>query len=87
MIDEILKKFPEMIKAMLEKAEQSQSSETPERKKAREKLLAQLKDVAEDLSRLSKQDGESFTEEQMKDIVDIPRPSTSIIPSSLKSKK
>jgi len=87
MIDEILKKFPEMIRAMLEKAEQTSSSETPERKKAREKLLAQLKDVANELTRLSNQEGETLSEEQMKNLVNIKRPAPSIIPPSLKGNK
>jgi len=87
MIDDLLKKFPEMIRAMIEKAEQTEASETPDRKKAREKLLAKLKSVTEDLSRLSQQEGEEFTEEQMKEIVNTPRPLPSIIPPSLKNSK
>ena len=87
MIDEILKKFPEMIKAMLEKAEKTEVSESPERKKAKDKLIAQLKGISEDLERLSNQDGEMFTEEQMKELVNIPRQAPNIIPPSLRGNK
>ena len=75
MIEEMLERFPEMVKALLEKASQANSvSDTPERKAARDKLISQLQGATEELSRLSKTPGEGFTEEQIKKLLEIPRP-------------
>jgi len=80
MIDDVLKKFPDLIQALLKKVSQVESSESTERKKAREKLIAQLRSATEELGRLSQQPGERLTEEQMKEILSIPRPLPENIP-------
>ena len=81
MFDEIIKKFPDLIQALLQKVSQSDvESETSERKEAREKLITQLRNATEELSRLSQQPGERLTEEQMKEILSIPRPLPQNIP-------
>ena len=80
MINEIMSKFPEMVKALLEKAQQSDVQESPKRKMAREKLMSQLKSATEELSKLSDVQGEKLSEEQVKEILSIPRPLPQNIP-------
>jgi hypothetical protein len=73
MIEEMLRKFPEMIKSLLEKASQV-NNETPKRKEAKDKLIKQLQSATEELGKLSQQPGERLTEEQIKKLLEIPRP-------------
>lgn len=73
MLNEIMKKFPDLIQALLQKVSQSETIEIPIIKKAREKLIKQLSDTTKELSRLSQQPGEKLTKEQMKKIISIPR--------------
>lgn len=74
MIEEVLKRFPEMIKSLLEKASKVNTNETIERKMARDKLIRQLQNATEELGKLSQQPGKRLTEEQIKKLLEIPRP-------------
>jgi len=81
MIDDIMRKFPDLVQALLQKVSQTEAaSEAPERKRAREKLVAQLRGATDELARLSQQPGEKLSEEQMKEILSIPRPLPQNIP-------
>jgi len=80
MFDEVMRKFPDLVQALLKKASQMETTETPERKLAREKLVASLRSITEDLAKLSQQPGEKLTEEQMKKMLSIPRPLPQNIP-------
>lgn len=73
MLNEIMKKFPDLIQALLQKVSQSETVETPIIKKAKKKLINSLQNITEELSRLSQQPGEKLTKEQMKKIISIPR--------------
>lgn len=80
-MDELLSKFPEMVKALLQKVSQTENkTENPVRKAARDKLIARLQVYTDELARLSKQPGEKLTEEQMKEILAIPRPQSQMLP-------
>jgi len=74
-MDELLKKFPELIKALLEKLSQSDfCSDVPEIKEAKGRLLSQLQTITEELTDLQNQGGERMTEEQIKTLVEnLPR--------------
>lgn len=74
MIDEIMRKFPDLVEALLKRVSQTELSESPERKAAREKLISQLRNTTAELARLSQQPGEKLNEEQMQKILSIPRP-------------
>ena len=67
MFDEIFKKFPQMIKTLLEKSITSSSKEEYK------KLLHKIKAITEEMDRLTRVSGERLTDEQIKKILEIPR--------------
>lgn len=81
MIDEILKRLPDLIQSVMGQAFQKGSiHETPEMAEARNKLIAQLQTVLAEISEISKQSGERPSEEQMQQILQIPRLTPSSMP-------
>jgi len=71
--DEIFSRFPEMIKSILEKIEQTNiSKDTEEIKHARNLLIKKLKGITENIANLAEGDGEKLTEEQQKVIKNLP---------------
>lgn len=80
MIDEILKKLPDLIQSLMDQAFKGGSvHETPEMVEARNRLVAQLHTILGEISDISAQTGERPSEEQVKQILEIPRP----IPNSM----
>jgi hypothetical protein len=74
-MNELFEKFPELIKSLLEKISQSDyGNSKPEMKAARDKLLSRLHGVMEEISHLQHQEPNSLTEEQIKKLIDMPRP-------------
>jgi len=65
-MDELLKKFPELIKSLLEKLSQTEFSSKLEIKDAKSKLLSQLKTLTDEITALQNNGGEKLTEEQIK---------------------
>ena len=80
-MDEIFKKLPELIQTLLSRIEQTGiSQENEDMAKARQKLISQLKMIVQEMSDLSGQKGEKLSEEQIKQILEIPRPASSFVP-------
>jgi hypothetical protein len=75
MIDELLRRFPDILNTLIEKASQSKS-DNPVVCAARNRLLEQLKDITGQLAKLSDMEGEKLTEEQVSAILSIPRPAS-----------
>ncbi|MFA5048761.1 MAG: hypothetical protein WC516_07080 [Patescibacteria group bacterium] len=66
-MDELIKKFPELIKVLLDKLSKSEfSSDVPEIKEAKEKLLSQLQTITDEMIGLQNKSGDRLTEEQLK---------------------
>jgi len=65
---EIFNRFPELIKALLLKI-----SETSSDNEALNRLTSKLTPIMNEFERLSKQEGEKLTDDQIKDILKIPR--------------
>ena len=66
-MDEFFKKFPELLKVIFEKISQSDfSSDNPEVKMAKVRLLTQLKDITNEISKLQIKEGTGLSEEQIK---------------------
>lgn len=81
MIGEILKKMPDLIQSLMSQSFQTGSvHETPEMAEARNRLIAQLQTILAEMSEISKQDGERPSEEQIKQIMQIPRLTPSSMP-------
>lgn len=68
MFDELFKKFPEIVRMLIQKASQNNNS------KEMDKLLYQIKCATEEMDRLSKVQGEGLSQEQMETILKMPRP-------------
>ena len=74
MFNEILSKLPDLIQALMGQAFKTGSiRETPNMAEARNKLVSQLQSILAEISEISKQGGERPTEEQVKQIMEIPR--------------
>jgi hypothetical protein len=74
MFNEILSKLPDLIQALMGQAFKTGSiHETPNMVEARNKLVSQLQSILAEISEISKQSGERPTEEQVKQIMEIPR--------------
>lgn len=72
MIDELLKQFPILLKALLEKLSQSEFSVSgKEAQEAKNKLLSQLQSLTDEISKLQNVSGEKLSEEQIKKLVDL----------------
>ncbi len=83
MIKGLYERFPDIIKMLLQKASQTKYGEESDRiRNARNKLINQLNEAADEMSKLSKMEGEGLTEEHIKKILSIPRP----LPDSMKWK-
>jgi len=65
---EIFNRFPELIKALLLKI-----SQTSPDNEALNRLTSKLDPIMSEFERLSQQKGEKLTDEQIKDILKIPR--------------
>lgn len=66
-MDELLKKFPELLKALLDKLSESDiSANIPEMKEAKDRLFSQLQTITNEITELQNQPGEKLTEEQCK---------------------
>lgn len=72
-MDELIKKFPELIKTLLDKLSQSEfsSNDVPEIKAAKERLLSQLQTITDEMIELQNQGGERLTEEQIKKLFEV----------------
>jgi len=82
-MNELFEKFPELIKTLLEKISQSDFSDSsPTMRAARDKLLAQLHSVMDEISQLQHKESGSLTEEQIKELMEMPR----ALPSSMQWK-
>lgn len=81
MIGEILKKLPGLIQSLMSQSFQKGSvCETPEMAEARNRLVAQLQTILDEISAISEQEGERPDEEQIKRIMQIPRLTPSSMP-------
>ena len=67
---EIFIKFPELIKVVMEKISAQQTNEKPYVKEARLKLMAQLQSTMDEIATIAQQDGQTFTEEQVKEMIE-----------------
>lgn len=85
-MNELFAKFPELIQMLLDKVAQQPINQSSEREVAKQKLLYQLKNIMGDITNLSKQNGETLTEEQLKKIMEIPQPQVDLISSISKLK-
>lgn len=86
MID-LLTQFPKLVQQLLDKvATQESPSETPERKAARMQLVEQLKEAMGMLVNISSQQGDPLTEEQLKLLEQMPKPTTDMVSSLTKLK-
>lgn len=74
-MDELLKKFPELIKTLLEKLSQMETNniDKPEIKAAKEKLYNKLTNITKEIVECQNKEGEKLTEEQAKILEEIPR--------------
>jgi len=81
MIDEILRKLPDLIQSLMGQSFQKGSiHETPEMAEARNKLVAQLQNILTEISEISNQSGERPSQEQIQQILQIPRLTPSSMP-------
>ena len=72
MIDELLKQFPVLLKALLEKVSQSEFSVGNKKsQEAKNKLLSQLKILTDEITKLQNGPGNKLSEEQIKKIMDL----------------
>ena len=71
-LDELIKKFPELIGALLSKLAQSEfSADIPEIQEAKNKLMGQLKSITDEIAQLQNKEGERLTEEQVRQLSDL----------------
>lgn len=74
MFDDLFKKFPEIVRMLVQKASESKNiNDSDEAKIARNKLLYQIKCATEEMDRLSNIDGERLSQEQIESIFKMPR--------------
>lgn len=71
-MDELIKKFPELIKTLLDRLSESEfsSNDVPEIKAAKERLLSQLQTLTDEMIDLQNQGGERLTEEHIKKLLE-----------------
>ena len=69
MFDEIFGRLPEVIQSLLDKI-----SQNPDESKEKEKLISNLRNINEELNRLSQMQGDKLTKEQVEEMLKIPRP-------------
>jgi len=67
---EIFTKFPELIKVVMEKISAQQTNEKPYIKEARLKLMANLQSTMDEIAAIAQQEGQTFTEEQVKAMIE-----------------